>query len=343
MKNYKCTNCGEKIYFENSVCLTCNHAVGFDAASLSMPALRPTDEAGHYQVVSLSTNAAVRYCDNAAHAACNWLTPADDSAGRLCLACGLNRTIPNLSELGSLEAWQDLERAKKRLVYSLLRFGLPFEAKDQSKLTFDFVSNATTGHLDGVITINTLETDAVERERQRQFFAEPYRTLLGHLRHESGHFYWKLLVEESGKIEEFRALFGDERADYGAALQLHHNQGPQPDWHLNFVSSYASAHPAEDWAETWAHYLHLVSTVDTADAEGMDPRMTALNTGSIWPFQRTDPYRNETFDSLMARWTPLTIALNNMSRCMGHDDFYPFVLSPPAIAKLRFVHDVIRA
>ena len=190
--------------------------------------------------------------------------------------------------------------------------------------------NATTGHLDGVITIDVMEADAVERERQRLQFGEPYRSLLGHLRHESGHFYWKVLVAEAGKQDAFRALFGDERKDYGAALARHHAEGPPPDWSANHVSAYASSHPWEDWAETWAHYLHMVSAVDTAEAEGMEPRASGLIFGAAWPFKSYDVYREETFDALIERWIPLSIALNNMSRGMGHDDFYPFVIPAPA-------------
>lgn len=330
MKNFNCPKCGNKVYFENVRCLKCGEELGFDASTLSMLAVAKT--AG-----------GAGYCANFMHAACNWLSPAGDGNG-LCPACDLNRTIPNLSEPGSLDAWQELERAKKRLVYSILRFGLPLEAADegQGKLTFDFVRHALTGHLDGVITIDVLEADAVERERQRQLFGEPYRALLGHLRHETGHFYWKVLVEAGGRIDDFRALFGDERTDYAEALQTHYAQGRRSDWDRHFVSPYAAAHPWEDWAETWAHYIHIVDALDTADAEGMEPRSTGMSLGTIWPFKRTDTYGEEAFGTLMNRWIPLSIALNSLSRCMGHTDFYPFVIPGPAYAKLNFVHDAIR-
>ncbi len=287
--------------------------------------------------------ASLRYCANAIHAACNWLTPINESDG-FCLACDLNRTIPDLSVAGNLDAWQELERAKKRLVYDLLRFGLPLETRNAGgdSLAFDFLLNATTGHLDGVITIDVTEANAVERERQRQQFGEPYRSLLGHLRHESGHFYWNVLVAETGKQDAFRTLFGDERMDYGTALARHHAEGPPPDWSTSHVSAYASAHPWEDWAETWAHYLHMVSAVDTAQAEGMEPRASGLIFGAAWPFKSYDIHREETFDALIERWIPLSIALNNMSRGMGHNDFYPFVIPAPALEKLAFVHHAIR-
>ncbi|MBN9266221.1 MAG: putative zinc-binding metallopeptidase [Hyphomicrobium sp.] len=343
MKNYACSKCGNKVYFENVQCVKCSAELGFDPDRLAVIALEPLAEpAGSYRAIGQEASA-LRYCANAAHAACNWLTPADAGDG-FCRACDLNRTIPDLSVNGNLTAWQELERAKKRLVYDLLRFGLPLDttATGGERLAFDFLVDATTGHLDGVITINVLEADAVERERQRQQFGEPYRSLLGHLRHESGHFYWNVLIAATGRQDAFRTLFGDEREDYGAALARHHAEGPPLDWSERHVSAYASAHPWEDWAETWAHYLHIVSSIDTAQAEGMEPRASGLIFGAAWPFRAYDVYREETFGALMERWIPLTIALNNMSRGMGHNDFYPFVIPAAAYDKLAFVHRAIR-
>ena len=344
MRNFACTQCGNTVYFENVACLSCGSALGFDDDRLAMVALAPAGELGLFRRAGNGLAGEVLYCANAVHAACNWLTPAGEGNG-LCRACDLNRTIPNLAEIGSLSAWQDLERAKKRLVYSLLRFGLPLETGSEGtgRLAFDFVRDATTGHLDGVITIDLIETDAVERERQRRLFGEPYRALLGHLRHESGHFYWKLLVEAAGLIDSFRAVFGDERDDYAGALARHHAEGPPLDWQTRHVSAYGSMHAWEDWAETWAHYLHIVDAVDTADAAGMEPRSRGLSYGALWPFQNSDVYREETFGAIMARWIPLSTALNSLSRCMGHADFYPFVIPGPAYDKLAFVHDVIRS
>jgi len=343
MKNYACSKCGNKVYFENVQCVRCGADLGFDPERLAIVALESTPEnIGTYRPIG-HEGVDLRYCANAIHAACNWLTPADTGDG-FCRACDLNRTIPDLSANGNLSAWQELERAKKRLVYDLLRFGLPLDttATGGERLAFDFLVNAATGHLDGVITINVLEADAVERERQRQQFGEPYRSLLGHLRHESGHFYWNVLIAATGQQEAFRALFGDEREDYGSALARHHAEGPPPDWSTRHVSAYASAHPWEDWAETWAHYLHMVSSIDTAQAEGMEPRASGLLFGAAWPFKAYDVHREETFDALMERWIPLTIALNNMSRGMGHTDFYPFVIPAAACDKLAFVHRMIR-
>ena len=342
MKNYACSNCGNTVYFENVKCVKCGSTLGFDTTELSMVAIAEegvsdvTSERPIFRKLSSGPDdVLLRYCANAEFGVCNWLTPETES-NIFCKACDLNRLIPNLSEHGSLLAWRALEHAKKRLVYSLLRFGLPFDGSASTKgpLTFDFVRNALTGHLDGVVTIDVSEADAVERERQRQQFDEPYRSLLGHLRHESGHYYWMVLVEEADRLEEFREIFGDEREDYDAALVRHHNSGPAPDWQGRHVSAYASAHPWEDWAETWAHYLHMVDALDTAAAEGMEGHGLRLDL-------RDDVYSGMTFGGLMARWVPLTIAMNSLSRSMGHDDFYPFVVPEPAYDKLAFVHRVI--
>lgn len=343
MRNFSCTHCGNKVYFKNVQCVHCGHALGFDPSSLAVVAIVPRTEPGLYRRVAGDRSEELRYCANSFHGACNWLTRAGE-ANTLCRACDLNRTIPNLAEPGSLPAWQELERAKKRLVYSLLRFRLPVDTgmAPPGRLTFDFARNATTGHADGVITIDVMEADSVERERQRQQFDEPYRSLLGHLRHESGHFYWVALVENAGLIEEFRGLFGDEREDYQAALARHHNMGPPADWQMRHVSAYASAHAWEDWAETWAHYLHMVDSVDTAEAEGMEPRAAGLSFGAVWPFKTYDVYTEESFESLLERWVPLTLAMNSMSRSMGHADFYPFVISDLAREKLAFIHRAVR-
>ncbi len=344
MKNFQCSACGNKVYFGNVACLRCKSALAFDPSTLTMIAMEAAGEAGDFRTLGTNAGAHVRYCANHMHGVCNWLAPANDPAG-FCIACKLNRTIPNLSEPGNLDAWDKLERAKKRLVFSLLRFGLPLDATAQGKgaLAFEFKQHATTGHLDGVITINVRETDSVERERQRATFGEAYRSLLGHLRHESGHFYWSLLIDGTPHLDEARILFGDERQDYAQALARHYDQGAPDDWQSRYLSAYASSHPWEDWAETWAHYIHMVDALDTAEAEGMEPRAAGMLQGTAWPYQSSDVYRDATFESLMERWVPLSLAMNNLTRSMGHMDFYPFVISAPAYAKLSFVHRAIHA
>jgi hypothetical protein len=204
-----------------------------------------------------------------------------------------------------------------------------------------------TGHADGVITLDVEEADDARREQRRTDLREPYRTLLGHLRHESGHYYWQRLVEPNATwLEPCRLLFGDERADYAQALQRHHGQGPPPDWGQRHISAYASSHPWEDWAETWAHYLHLRDTLDTARSFGLDSGSVELEIESFGPATLERPVDDlgaNSFLALANGWLALTTVLNELSRSMGVPDFYPFVLSRPVMRKLHFVHSVVAA
>ncbi|MEO3430338.1 putative zinc-binding metallopeptidase [Pelagibius sp. CAU 1746] len=277
-----------------------------------------------------------------------------DSGDAFCRACRLNRTIPDLDSADNLLLWQRMESAKHRLVYALLRLGLPLSSRhdDAEKgLVFDFLSDSgtafhegpqvMTGHAEGQITINLAEADDVERERHRRDMAESYRTILGHFSHEIGHHYWERLVRGGAWHDSFRELFGDERRDYGAALQAYYTGGPPPGWQQHFVSSYASAHPWEGFAETWAHYLHMVDTLETAAAFGLSIDVKA---GRLAPLKMEidfDPCRHDDFDALVSAWLTLTSAVNSLNHSMGQPDLYPFVLAPEAMGKLRFVHGLV--
>jgi hypothetical protein len=283
--------------------------------------------------------------------ACNWMVPAE-ATDDFCPACDLNRTIPDLSAPGNAERWRVLEAAKRRLVYALERLRLPLKSRKEDEergLAFDFLADAgsgqpvMTGHDDGLITINIAEADSAERERRRVELGEPYRTLLGHLRHEVGHYYWDVLVRDGGRLEAARAVFGDEREDYQQALKRHYEQGPPPDWQAAFVSAYATMHPWEDFAETWTHYLHMVDTLDTAGSFGLAVDPVVTSDPAVNAEIEFDPYRTRDVDRLIAAWLPLTVAVNSLNRSMGQPDLYPFALSPPAIEKLRFIHALVRA
>ena len=199
-----------------------------------------------------------------------------------------------------------------------------------------------TGHADGLITLNIAEADDAEREARRAALNEPYRTLLGHFRHEVGHHYWNLLVRDGGLLDEFRSMFGDERADYGESLQRHYADGAPADWQERHVTAYASAHPWEDFAETWSHYLHIVDTLETAGAFGMRvrPRLGG-DEQAMSAAVDFDPYVNGPFDRIVDAWLPLTYAVNSLNRSMGQPDLYPFVLGPAAIRKLGFIHALV--
>jgi hypothetical protein len=198
-----------------------------------------------------------------------------------------------------------------------------------------------TGHNDGVITLNVAEADDSERERRRTQLHEPYRTLLGHFRHEIGHYYWDRLVADSGDLNGFRNLFGDERQDYGEALKRHYSNGAPADWQQRFVSTYASSHPWEDWAETWAHYLHMTDSLETAAVCGLSLKPRRSDEPSLKTANMNAP--GDSFAKMVDAWFPLTYVLNNLNRGLGLADGYPFVLSTPALEKLRFVHGVVEA
>jgi hypothetical protein len=260
--------------------------------------------------------------------------------------------IPDLSDHLNLARWRTLEAAKHRLFYALLRLQLrPQDRIDNPEggLVFDFIDDpldgarVLTGHDDGVITIALREANAAERERARLDLGEPYRTAIGHFRHEIGHYFWDQLVRDSDRIGEFRALFGDESRDYNAALAAYYRTGAPADWQNFFVSEYAASHPWEDFAETWAHYLHIVDTLETAAAYGICIRPLLAGSESMAFGLDCDPYANVGTQKLIDAWIPLSFAVNSINRSMGHLDLYPFVLSPSAVTKLDFVNRLVHS
>ena len=296
-----------------------------------------------------------RRCRNAAFDACNWMVRAD-SDEQFCVACRPNRTIPDLSDPENLRRWRRLEGAKHRLFYTLMRLGLPvvpYQEDPKTGLAFDFLADTDpdchvmTGHDDGLITLAIREADDSEREKSREKMGESYRTLLGHFRHEIGHYYWDRLVSWQGGEHAFRDVFGDERQDYQAALRRHYSDGPAADWQKGYISAYAAAHPWEDFAETWAHYLHIVDTLETASVFGMaiHPHVPppVLQTARLETDMEVDPYHGDAIEPLVDAWIPLVAAANSLNRSMGQPDFYPFTLAPPVIAKLAFIQRLIYA
>lgn len=353
MKLFECQHCGQLLYFDNTQCERCGHTLGYLPDLTQLSAL--TAEGEDLWRPLASPDSLVRFCANAVYGACNWLTPAT-VAESFCRACRLNRTIPDLNIADNLLHWRRLEAAKHRLVYGLLRLKLPLVSKfedTETGLAFDFLSGTSTtfqegpqvatGHAQGLITIDIAEADDAERERHRRNMAEPYRTLLGHFRHEIGHHYWERLVRNGVWHQAFREMFGDERRDYAAALEAHYANGARPAWQEAYVSAYAGAHPWEDFAETWAHYLHIVDTLETAAAFGLHIQPSAGRTPVLNMSIDFDPYRQDVFDSLAEAWQPLTSAVNSLNQSMGQPDLYPFVLAPTVMGKLRFVHGLIHA
>jgi hypothetical protein len=351
MKLFECQNCGQPLYFENTSCESCGLRLGYLPGREIVTALQVIGD-GLWRALA-EREGPYRLCANAQHNVCNWLV-ASDHPEVFCAACRHNRTIPDLSRPENLGHWRKIESAKHRLVYTLLRLRLPLSTRteDPNGLAFDFLSGPAsafmgdspvmTGHDRGLITLDLAEADDSSRERQRQSMGEPYRTLLGHFRHEIAHYYWDRLVRNSPAIEEFRRLFGDEGMDYAASLQGYYAQGPAPNWQDRFVTAYASAHPWEDFAETWAHYFHMVDTLETAAAFGLRLRPTVANRAALATVIDFDPHLAD-MARIIDAWLPLTFAVNSINRSMGQPDLYPFVLAPPAIWKLAFVHDRIHA
>ncbi|HEX6340578.1 zinc-binding metallopeptidase family protein [Umezawaea sp.] len=318
MRSFTCPACGNLLFFENSSCLACGTAVGYSRPDRALVALDGR-----------------RRCANAAIAGCNWIA---GDAGPLCDCCALTRTRP--ADGDAEEAFARAEAAKRRLVHQLDDLGLPTDG-----VVFDLLSSeaehVVTGHASGVITIDLAEGVDSHREAVRARLAEPYRTLLGHFRHEVGHWYWEVLVERAGRHDGFRAVFGDERADYQEALREHYAGDPDPDWNRSYVSTYAAAHPWEDWAETFAHLLHVRDTVQTAGAYGVLVAGRAIAPHPDAPVDAEPAEDGAGFDELVDTWVPLSRAVNQLNRSMGKDDLYPFVLAPDVLAKLRFVDSLV--
>lgn len=336
MRDFLCPNCGQHLAFENSVCLSCGSAVGFSPDAMAFLVITPDGGDGRSGAVDAN---AYQLCANLHVAACNWLVEVQP-VRQLCASCELTRTRPADDDAAALAAFAEAERAKRRLIAELYELELPVVGRGRDPdrgLAFDLLSSSNhpvvTGHDDGLITVDLAEGDDVHREQMRVNMDEPYRTLLGHFRHEVGHYYFFRLVDGRPEYRDnFGGLFGDPDADYQAALDRHYQQGPPAGWEDRFVSAYATMHPAEDWAETFAHYLHIRSTLDTAAAYGLAPATGTYQRKVLGP---------SAFDTIIEMWLPLAWSLNMVNRSMGKPDLYPFVLPGAVLEKMRLVHQVI--
>jgi hypothetical protein len=325
MKSFRCRVCDNPLHFENSLCVSCRSPLAY---SREERAIVPIDAQRRYVD---SAGLVWHLCRNLALSGCTWLARLE---GGQCDACDLTRTRPNDSDLLGMRYYRDAERAKRQLVYELDTLGFPVVGKHQDEengVVFDLLSTTEAsgedsviiGHADGVITIDLAESDAAYREKVRARLGEPYRTMLGHLRHEIGHYYeWQLV--RGDLMARCTELFGDETASYADALERHYEQGPPAGWQAAYISTYATMHPFEDFAETWAHYLHICDTIETASEYGLT---------SVGPIRSFRQFR----DVVTGVWVPLSIALNMINRSMGKDDLYPFVIPPPVLDKLELV------
>jgi hypothetical protein len=355
MKLFQCAVCDQILFFENARCTTCGHALAYLPGAATLTALEPSKTSGDTtEYTALAKNlkkAKLRLCENYSKDACNWALRVEDEH-EFCESCRLSTIIPDQSDPELASGWRRLESAKRRLLYTLYGLGLPVEAKADLPadapvlgLAFAFKKDETdmkvmTGHADGLITINVAEADDPFREKMRKKLGEGYRSLLGHFRHEIGHYYWDRLIKDTKEVAPFREKFGDESASYEDAVKRHYEKGPPPNWQNSYVSAYATMHPWEDFAETWAHYLHMVDTLETARAYRVTTRPTVKTPDTDLQLA-TARLDFTDFDDLTTAWIPLTLAINSLNRSMGLNDPYPFILSKPGIEKIRFVHELI--
>jgi hypothetical protein len=349
-RSYHCS-CGALVFLANTQCLTCESLLGYLPDEGRIAALYPDPAPDAWRVQGRPEQ--LKFCANRqTAAACNWMIFTTNPSSH-CAACRLNRTIPDLSDADNLRYWRVIEAAKRRLVSQLIAMGLPVRSKvsedPERGVMFDFLRSpkngpqVMTGHASGLITINVEEADDGKRETIRNAMHEPYRSLLGHFRHEIGHYYWDRLVWDTAWLENFRALFGDERASYAEALRRNYEQGPPADWAMSHISAYATMHPWEDWAETWAHHMHIIDSLGTALGFGVG---LEHDEGRVQPFGHEALYAPQDpgadrFLKLLNGWLRLTLLLNELARSMGEPDFYPFVMSGPVVAKLQFVNMVV--
>ena len=348
MRRYSCPNCSNEVHFRNSRCVSCDSKLGYVPARDQVFYTTPDNVQWH------DGPTAYNACANRDVIGCNWLVE-DGLAEDHCLSCSHTLVIPDLSLPENRDRWAALEEAKRRLFYSIVKFRLgvgDLVNAPESALRFEFKADVLTsdgktkrvltGHENGLITINVAEADDPTREKHRKAMGEPYRTLIGHFRHEIGHYYWDRLVANGPALEGYRAIFGDEREDYAEALKRHYESGAPDGWQVTHVSSYACAHSWEDFAETWAHYFHIVDGLETAGWYGLDghtPDAGLNRTPGGW--SDDGPYGAVEFRPMIEAWVPLTVAMNAMNRSIGLGDFYPFVLSDMIFSKLEFIHGLI--
>ncbi len=352
MKTFYCDHCGQLIYFENVQCLNCGHMLGYCHDSQKNTAFEIIGKDHWSSLAPRSLGKLYKPCFNYTQEnVCNWMIPIE-SSDHYCLSCSLTQTIPDINTGDNRKYWYKLEQAKRRLVYSILSLKLPLRNKQEDPengLAFEFLEGpelnqpektpVSIGHAKGLITINIAEANDAIRVKLRVEMKERYRTLLGHFRHEIGHYYWYLLVGTNSKwLDPCREIFGDDRQNYTEALNTYYASQSTRESHPDYISEYASSHPWEDWAETWAHYMHMYDTLETAYSWkiNFNPKL------SKYPKKENVIFDvDESFNEMLQNWTWATGALNSLNRSMGLNDPYPFIVTPKVSDKLRFIHKVI--
>ncbi|WP_051946488.1 putative zinc-binding metallopeptidase [Verrucomicrobium sp. BvORR106] len=347
--------CGTIVFFENTACVGCGRLLGYVPETGRIHSFTQDASSGNYRSGDPALKQRhYRACEHRGGVlGCNWMIPTGEPVNQ-CQSCLLTRTYPDINIPGNDAKWAQAEAAKRRVASQLQRLGIPLVSQllAPEGVCFDFLQTppgdapVITGHENGVITLNVDEADAASRELVRQQLGEEFRTLAGHMRHELAHYYWDLLASDPAWLPAFRERFGDEQVDYGDSLTQYYGGGARLDWNQNCITPYASAHPWEDWAETFAHFLHLHEGVHVARTYGLE--------GGQLPFaiQKFDlkvlgsrvPKREaRLFLEDINAWVKLSLLTNEMSRALGHPNSYPFVLNGPVVEKLWFVRQSIPA
>ncbi|HEX9176859.1 MAG TPA: putative zinc-binding metallopeptidase [Mycobacterium sp.] len=348
MRAFACPVCRGFAAFESVRCSNCGAELGFHLPSQAMIAVgEGCADIGGRRWVRCTKHGSPR---------CNWLVPEEQGEGYRgrCLADSLIRREPQPDDTIAVEKLVSTTVALRRLVFQLIDLGLPIDPfwRRDGGLAFDLLSSYTTGervtigHASGVITIDLVESLDAYRESLRVHLGEPYRTMLGHFRHEVGHYYQNVLVETgdgaSRYLDECRGLFGDERADYQAEIQRHYSFGPPKDWNQSYISEYATMHPWEDFAECFAHYLHITDTIDTAREAGLVLRADKVPFAVPRDIVPLESYDDAPIELLLYDWKWLALLSNRVNSAMGKAPLYPFEIPPPVVRKLGLVHRLIR-
>ncbi|CAN8140048.1 Zinc-ribbon domain-containing protein [uncultured Thiomicrorhabdus sp.] len=341
MKRFYCS-CSKEVGFHDHVCKNCGRDLVYDPVlgTILSGELINTD-CFIVHTPDGQKNRQLIACDNRhTTVACNWaLVPEDQENDCECISCRSTRSIPDQEGTDKNPTrWYKLERSKRQLMQTLI----DLKAIDATQpelyedLEFDFLEDkrsnpdlelehVLSGHYDGLITINAAEADEGFLHTMKEQMQERYRTLLGHFRHEIGHYFWLKFFHNEEMRKKFRKVFGDERDDYSKALKRYYKSGNQSHWRSRFITPYASSHPHEDWAETWAHYMHIVDTLQTAHSYGLSDY---------------EPHKNS-FDQWFVEWGRVTQVMNALNRSMGVAEPYPFKVSDIVEGKLRFIDEMI--
>ena len=374
MKTFQC-NCKDQpiLFFESSHCIACSRTVGLDDQFDQVEPYEADTKTGLFFKAAEPTVHFQKCDNNDQFEACNGMVnlstfiPTEGKDEVLCFACRFNETVPDLSIVEHIPLWKKMEIAKRRALYTLKALSVPLNNLNQNPetgLSFDFITDRNvndhfssqlvgqdtvfTGHDCGHITINLAEADDVARSQTKAAMGERYRTLLGHFRHELGHYYFDQLVSNSPEKHALcKQYFGDDELDYQEAMDRHYKKGAPESWRETFISEYATMHPYEDWAETWAHYMHIIDTLETAQnfsitGSTSNHEVEPEDVGALKLPQDAYYFSGQTaITNILDTWVDFSVILNSLNRSMGLADAYPFVLTQAVRTKLSFIHHAI--